>query len=332
MRHNPQWHAATIRAQRDLSPNVREFEIRPEHGIRPWSVGSHLDLRVWVDGAEQKRSYSLVGLPHEQGDAPGADEVYRIAVRRAEPGRGGSRWLWSLQAGDELLIGEPNNHFEIGLQAPQTLLLAGGIGITPMLGMAQLLARRGSPLRMIYAARTAAELVYAETLRQALGERLRTCCSDQGERFDLDAEIAALPPDGQLALCGPLRLLDAAREAWARAGRPSACLRFETFGNSGRFEAEPFWVELPRHGLRLQVPAESSLLDALEAAGVDMLWDCKRGECGLCALDIVSVQGTVDHRDVFFSRDQQHSNQRLCACVSRISGGGVVLDSAFRPD
>ena len=86
MRNNLQWHSATLRAHRDLSASVREFEIRPEGGIRPWSVGSHLQLRVQVDGRDQIRNYSLVGLP----DAPGADEVYRIAVRRAEPGRGGS--------------------------------------------------------------------------------------------------------------------------------------------------------------------------------------------------------------------------------------------------
>ena len=110
-------------------------------------------------------------------------------------------------------------------------------------------------------------------------------------------------------------------------------LRFETFGNSGRDVAEPFWVELPRHGLRLQVPAERSLLDVLEDAGIDTLSDCKRGECGLCAVDIVSVQGRVDHRDVFFSAEQKRSDQRLCACVSRVcGGGGVVLDSAYRPD
>jgi ferredoxin-NADP reductase len=328
MLHHRQWHAATIRAQRDLSPNVREFEIRPERGIQPWGVGSHLNLRVLVDGREEMRSYSLVGLP----DAPGADEVYRIAVRRAAPGRGGSRYLWSLQTGDELLTGEPNNHFEIGLQAPETLLVAGGIGITPILGMAQLLARRGAKLRMHYAARSAAELVYAEALRPLLGEALRTYRSDVGERLDLGAEIDALPPGAQLALCGPLGLLDAAREAWARAGRASADLRFETFGNSGQREAETFWVELPRHGLRIEVPADRSLLDALEAAGIDTLSDCRRGECGLCALGILSLQGTVDHRDVFFSAHQKQQNQRLCACVSRVCGGGVVLDSAYRPD
>jgi len=218
MKHNAQWHSATIRAQRDLSPSVREFEIRPERGVRAWSVGSHLDLRVLVDGREEKRSYSLVGLP----DGPGADEVYRIAVRRADPGRGGSRWLWSLQTGDELLIGEPNNHFEVGWSAPHTLLVAGGIGITPILGMALQLAQRGAPLRMLYAARCADELIYRDTLQAALDDRLSLLCSDAGQRIDLDAEIAALPPGGQLALCGPLSLMDAARAAWLRSGRPIA--------------------------------------------------------------------------------------------------------------
>lgn len=328
MRNNMQWHSATIRAHRDLSPSVREFEIRPERGVRPWSVGSHLQLRVQVDGRDDVRSYSLVGLP----DAPGADEAYRIAVRRAEPGRGGSRWLWQRETGDELLIGEPNNHFEIGVNAPHTLLVAGGIGITPILGMALLLARRGASLRMVYAARHEGELIYRQALQAVLGERLQCFCSDAGQRLDLDAEIAALPAGGQLALCGPLGLMEAAREAWQRAGRPLADLRFETFGNSGRLDAEPFWVELPRHGLRFEVPAGRNLLDMLEEHGVQALSDCRRGECGLCAMDIVELQGTVDHRDVFFSAEQKHANQRLCACVSRVCGGGVVLDSAFRPD
>lgn len=328
MRDNPLWHSATLRAHRDLSASVREFEIRPEGGVRPWSVGSHLQLRVQPGGRDEIRSYSLVGLP----DAAGADEVYRIAVRRAEPGRGGSRWLWQREIGDELLVGEPNNHFELGLQAPHTLLVAGGIGITPILGMALQLARKGASLRMVYASRNAGELIYRDALQAALGERLQCLSSERGERLDLDAEIAALPARGQLALCGPLRLMEAAREAWQRAGRPMADLRFETFGNSGRLQAEPFWVELPRHGLRFEVPAERSLLDMLEEHGVQALSDCRRGECGLCALDIVSVQGAVDHRDVFYSGQQKQANQRLCACVSRISAGGVVLDSAFRPD
>ena len=328
MKNNLQWHPATVRAHRDLTPTVREFEIRPEGGVKPWTVGSHLNVQVSVRGRDETRSYSLVGLPH----GPGAHEVYRIAVKRAAPGRGGSRHLWRLETGAEILIGEPNNHFELAFGAPQFLLVAGGIGITPIVGMALSLAERGANVRMCYAARSSTELAYADVLRGALGERLRTFTDDAEQRLELDAEIAALPPRGQLWMCGPMPLLDAAREAWARSGRDAADLRFETFGNSGRFPAEPFWVDLPRHGLRLEVPADCSLLDVLNEAGVDTLYDCRRGECGLCAVDIVRAEGHIDHRDVFFSKHEKAANQRLCACVSRVSGGGVVLDSAYRPD
>ena len=291
-------------------------------------MGSHLNVQVLVDAREETRSYSLVGLPH----GPGANEVYRIAVKRAAPGRGGSRFMWSLETGAELMIGEPNNHFELAFGASEFLLVAGGIGITPIVGMAQMLAERGANVRMCYAARSAGELAYREVLEGALGARLRTLVDERGERLDLDREIAALPPRGQLWICGPMPLLDAARAAWAASGRDSADLRFETFGNSGRFEAEAFWVELPRHGLRLTVPADRSLLDVLNEAGVDTLYDCRRGECGLCAIDIVRAEGTVDHRDVFFSPHEKQTCDRMCACVSRVSGGGVVLDSAYRPD
>lgn len=324
MKNSQTWHPAHIRAHRNLSPTVREFEIRPEGGVKPWTVGSHLKVRVLIDGREETRSYSLVGL-HDK-------DVYRIAVKRAEPSHGGSRYMWSLEAGAELMIGEPNNHFELAFSAPQFLLVAGGIGITPLVGMAQMLVTKGADVRMCYAARSADELVLGDVLQGVLGQRLKTFCSDAGSRMDLDAEIAALASRAQLLICGPIALLDAARAAWARAGRPPADLRFETFGNSGHHAAQPFWVELPRHQLRIEVPADRSLLDVLNEAGVETLSDCCRGECGLCAMDVISVQGAIDHRDVFFSPHEQQANQRLCACVSRVSGGGVVLDTAYRRD
>lgn len=325
MRNPPQWHPATVRAHRDLSPTVREFEIRPEGGVLPWTVGSHLNVQVHIDDREETRSYSLVGLP---GDA----EVYRIAVKLAQPSRGGSRHMWSLETGAELAVGEPANHFELPLGAPQYLLIAGGIGITPLVGMAQMLQARGADVRMLYAARSTAEFALNDVLRASLGERLCTFADDAGQRIAFADEIAALHPNALLLMCGPLPMLDAVRAAWAQTSRPPANLRFETFGNSGAVANEAFWVRLPRHGLELRVPADRTLLDVLNDAGVDTLFDCRRGECGLCAVDVVEAHGRIDHRDVFFSAHEKQSNQRVCACVSRVSGGGLVLDSAYRPD
>ena len=328
MRNAILWHPATVRRHRDLSASVREFELRPEGGVLPWTVGSHLNVQVLVDGRPETRSYSLVGLPHEAAAA----DVYRIAVKRAQPGRGGSRHMWSLQIGAELRVGEPNNHFELPLTASQYLLVAGGIGITPIVGMAQMLAARGADVSLCYAARSAGELVFADVLRSALGDRLQTFTDDSGARLNITEQIARLHPGALLLMCGPLPMLDAVREAWAQTTRPAANLRFETFGNSGTAASEAFLVKLPRHGVELQVPADRTLLDVLNDAGIETLFDCKRGECGLCVMDIVSAHGTIDHRDVFFSALEKAANQRLCACVSRVSGGGLVLDSAWRPD
>jgi len=165
-----------------------------------------------------------------------------------------------------------------------------------------------------------------------LGDRLQTCTDDAGQRIAFEAEIARLHPEALLLMCGPLPMLDAVRAAWAAAGRPPANLRFETFGNTGSAANETFWVRLPRHGIELTVPADSTLLDVLNEHGIATLYDCRRGECGLCAVDIVEAHGRVDHRDVFLSPRQKQTNERLCACVSRVSGGGLVLDSAYRPD
>jgi ferredoxin-NADP reductase len=328
MRNNRSLIAATLRRTTDLSPNVREFEIVPDVGVVPWTVGSHLQVQVTIDDDAGTRSdlrnYSLVGLPEA--------DAYRIAVKRTAQSRGGSRFMWRLAAGERLTIMAPNNHFELSLRPPQTLLVAGGIGITPLLGAALTLAAQGADLRMCYAASQASELVYADSLRAALGDRLATFVSAAGQRVDLAAEIATLHPQGQMLVCGPLTMLHAAQAEWAAAGRPERLLRFETFGAGGTKPAQAFWVELPRHGLSLQVSADRSLLEVLNDNGVDTLYDCLRGECGLCAVDILRVQGEVDHRDVYFSAQERRSNQRLCACVSRICGGGVVLDSSYRPD
>jgi ferredoxin-NADP reductase len=324
MRSSPNWTEARVEAVRDLTPTVRELRIRPAaEGVAhlpTYAPGSHLQVEISVAGQPQLRMYSLVG------EADG--QTYRIAVKRLDPGRGGSRAMWRLGVGDRLRVSDPQNHFPLALDAPAYLLVAGGIGVTPLVAMAESLARRGAQVRMLYGVRSADELAYGAELRAALGPALRTAI---GTRIDFAAEINTLAFGAHLVVCGPAPMLDAARLAWRDAGRPDADLRYETFGNSGHFAAQEFRVRIPRHRLDITVPADGNLLDALESVGVQTLSDCKRGECGLCALDVLAVEGTIDHRDVFLSAEEKAGNQRICACVSRVVGS-VTLDSAYRAE
>ena len=324
MKSNAQWDTAVVRAIRDLTPTVRLFELAPRNGAAAWTPGSHIDIAVDIAGAPDTRSYSLVGEP----DAV----VYRIAVKRATPSRGGSAWMWRLAVGAEVRIASPENHFELGHDSPEYLLIAGGIGITPLVSMARALAAHNKNVRMVYAARQRSELAFADELGQVLGDRLQTFVDDAGEMIDLKTEFARLHPQAEAYICGPLGLLEGARQAWSEADRAAHRLRYETFGASGNFPTEAFWVKVPRHNVEIRVGAEETLLDALTRAGVPVLSDCRRGECGLCVLDVADVRGTIDHRDVFFSAHERASGHRLCACVSRVVGGGLVLDSAYRDD
>ncbi len=313
-----------MRSTELVTPTVRQFEIAPAAGVQPWSPGSHIDVSLNVDERPATRSYSLVGELDP--------DVYRIAVKLSSDGRGGSRTMWSLRPGARLDISAPKNLFELAHGLPGYLLVAGGIGITPIVSMALSLARRGANVRLVYGARTDDELAYRDALSNALGDRLVTRVDVCGERVDAAAEIARLHPHAEAYVCGPLGLLDAMRRAWADAGRDPTRLRYETFANTGRHAPEPFWVRLRGEEITVDVPADSTLLDALLAAGIDVLHDCRRGECGLCALDVLDVQGEIDHRDVFLSDLEKRGGKRICACVSRVVRGGVVLDSSYRRD
>jgi vanillate O-demethylase ferredoxin subunit len=126
-------------------------------------------------------------------------------------------------------------------------------------------------------------------------------------------------------------MLDAARRAWALAGRPPGDLRYESFGSSGRLAPQAFRVQIPQQHIDMMVPADSSLLDAIELAGVQAISDCRRGECGVCAMDVLAVEGEIDHRDVFLSDHEKQQNQRICVCVSRVVGD-ITLDSGYRAE
>ena len=316
------WRSARLRSTRDLTPDIRLFEIEPSGEFVIPTPGSHINIVLQIKGRPDVRCYSAVG--------PCTDGVYRIAVKLLGDTRGGSAYMWSLAPGAQLTISTPGNHFELSRGRPEYLLLAGGIGITPIFTMTLALAAAEANFRLLYACRRRQDLAFADELQNCIGHRLQTFIDEEGARIDLDAEIARLCPGGELYVCGPIGMLEAAKRHWQRSGRPVDQMRFETFGNSGRFASEPFKVKIPRLGVEVDVPLNQTMLEALEAAGIEMIFDCRRGECGLCALTIIETDGIVDHRDVFFSDDEKAANCKLCTCVSRVIGGSITVDTADR--
>jgi len=324
MRFAEQWSWCTVDAIRDVTPTIREFRLRPDNGKDlPCPAGSHIGVNVLIDGQPARRSYSLV-----ENREPG---TYRIAVRLAPDSRGGSRGMWKLRAGARLEISSPASLIEIDWSRRNYCLVAGGIGITPITGIAAALRRRNIDAHLHYAVKSRGDAAFLDELSTLLGDRLTLHAGDEGARIDLDATFRALPDDAVAIMCGPMRMLEAARRAWNAAGRAPADLRYETFGSSGLMPTAEFRVRLKDSETEVVVSQTSSMLDALNGAGFEVISDCQRGECGVCAVDVVSVDGEIDHRDVFFSDAQKRDNRKICPCVSRAIGT-VTIDTLYRAE
>lgn len=316
------WSLCTIQQIRELTPRVREIVLVPDMGVMPYAPGSHIEVRVLVDGQPETRSYSLIGV---------GVHGYRIAVQQAEDGHGGSRYMWSLRPGSRIETSDPSNLFEIDWNRPHYCLIAGGIGVTPLVSIADALARRQASFEFHYCIASRGDAAYLDELTARHGGRMRIHASDEGMRIELAELFAQLPSDAMVALCGPMRLLDAARRGWAEADRSPVDLRYETFGSSGLLSTEAFRVRIGNSDTEILVPANRSMLAALNEAGHEVMSDCESGECGVCAIDIVALDGEIDHRDVFFSAEQRSENRRICPCVSR-AHGVVTVDTLYRPD
>ncbi len=322
MRMTVDWRRAQVRSAEQIAEDVRKIEFDIEGDLPPFDPGSHTNIVVTIGGQRAVRTYTCI---------PAGPGRMAIAVKRHPNSRGGSRFIWSLHAGDRGEMTVPENRFELSWRAPHYLLLAGGIGVTPIYGMARTLAASGQSFRMVYGASSVAAMPFLNELRELLGDRLELFPADQGKTIDLAAEIAVLPENAELYVCGPLGMLTAVKQAWVRAGRPVSRLRYEVFGDNGKFAEMPFEVSVANKNVTVQVRPDQSLLDALIGAGVEMIYDCQRGECGLCAVQILELEGgTVDYRDVFFSDEEKHENRRMCSCVSRLTTGRAVIDIGYR--
>lgn len=313
-----------LTAIRPETRRVTSFRLEEVGGceLSSAAAGAHIRLTLPLPAGPAARAYSLWRA---------GSEIW-ISVQREAAGRGGSAYLHDHAAvGDILPASLPPNGFPLAPGAATSLLIAGGIGITPILAMAQSLAATGADFHVHYTVRDWENAALFGALTDVAGDRLSFYCDggDPRRGLPLDAILANPAPDRHIYVCGPGPLIDAVVQTAQRRGWPPAQVHSE------RFTAVPparsaapqgFDIILARSGARYAIGPGETILDVLLAAGHDPLYSCQAGSCGLCVTPILSATGTLEHRDFFLSSAQKAAGDRLCLCVSRMTAGELVLD------
>jgi vanillate O-demethylase ferredoxin subunit len=291
------------------TPDVLVLDL--QHPKRPalpaWTAGAHVD--VMVPGGV--RQYSLWGDPEDRSR-------YRIAVKRETAGRGGSKWLHEhATEGLELHVSAPRNHFDLDGQVRPCVLVAGGIGITPIFAMVRALAAVGADFTLHYCARSVAEAPLLDDVRSVCGDRLTTWFSQEGRRLDVNA-LLAQSAGAELYVCGPSGLTAAVETAIDAQGFPVERYHREHFAapSDAGFVPEAFEAIIASTGRTLHVPAHRTLLEVLRDDHVVRGSSCEIGVCGSCECGYLS--GDVIHRDAVLGLKARGA--RLMPCVSRARG------------
>jgi vanillate O-demethylase ferredoxin subunit len=304
---------------RRLTAEVLSFDLVHPAGLAlpAYRPGAHLDLHT---PGGFMRQYSLAEAP----PASGAPLRYRIGVKREPAGRGGSAALHDrVREGDLLAVGAPRSHFGLAGGAGPHLLLAGGIGLTPLLAMAQQLSRERHAFRLCVFARSPAHLPFRDEL-EALAPHVALHLDEGGPTLSLDRLLADPAPGSQLYLCGPAGFMAAARRA-AAAWDP-ACIHVEHFAppddDAATGQGEPFELHLLQRGIRVPVAAGQSAVEALHDLGIVVPTSCEQGLCGTCVVEWVQEPGGAapDHRDHCLSGAERAGKVALC----RSRGKGVL--------
>jgi ferredoxin-NADP reductase len=312
---------ADIRA---LTPAIKRFALRCADGgaLPPFTAGAHIDVSVTLPGGVPgRRSYSLVNSTVER-------DRYEIAVLREPQGSGGSAFMHQqVRVGDHLVASAPRNDFPLADQAREHWLIAGGIGITPILAMARVLAASGQPFALHYCARSVDAMAYREEIAALAGARTRFYFDggDPAQGLDLAVLLAAPAPGRHVYVCGPKGMIDGVLGNCQAAQWPREQVHFELF-TSAKAEAgdQAFEVVLARSGRSVPIPAGKTILEMLLAAGEEPLSDCQRGECGVCVTEVLA--GDPLHRDYYLTDSEKAAGKSMCICVSRARGAKLVLD------
>jgi ferredoxin-NADP reductase len=295
---------------------IRLYDLRrPDGGPMPsFEAGAHIDLHL-ADGLV--RSYSLVEPPDEP-------HRYLVAVARDAASRGGSRRAHELmQPGALIRIGVPRNSFSLVEEAPHTVLIAGGIGITPLLCMARHLSSHGRSWQMLFAARSRAAAGFLDRLG-AWKDRVTLHFDDEaGPLRDLRALIAGQPAGTHFYCCGPAGMLASFKDATKEL--PPEQVHLESFAPlHAPSVAGGFTVNLARSGRSLTVMPAQSILDAVIAAGIEVPHSCLQGICGACETRVLS--GKPDHRDSILSEAERQAGSTMMICCSGSLSASLTLD------
>jgi ferredoxin-NADP reductase len=309
---------------RALTPAIKRFELRRADGrtLPPFTAGAHIDVAVISpQRAAGRRSYSLVNSPTEP-------DRYEIAVLREPQGSGGSAFMHErVTIGDRLAASAPRNDFPLAADAREHWLIAGGIGITPILAMARVLVASERAFALHYCARSPEAMAYRDEIGALAGDRARFYFDggDPARGLDLAALLAAPVPGRHIYVCGPKGMIDAVLARCQAAQWPREQVHFELF-TPAKAEAadQAFEVVLARSGRSVRVPVGKTILETLLDAGEEPLSDCRRGECGVCVAEVLA--GDPLHRDYYLTDSEKAAGKSMCICVSRARSAKLVLD------
>ena len=302
---------------------IRAIRLARPHGepLPSWEAGAHIKVRL-PDGGE--RSYSLINTSLDPA-ATTRPHAYRLGVRLEQPSQGGSQFMHTLKVGDVLSVSAPRNNFPLEPTAKPVVLLAGGIGVTPVLSMAATLAASKRPYRFIYAGRSRDQLAFLGESEALNRERLTIHTDDVAGIFDVKGLMASLTGDEPLYLCGPKPMIDTAIKSAKDLGWADGRLRFEIFAAVTPVEGDQaFEVVLNNSGKTFQIPPGKTILAVLLEAGEDPLHDCQRGDCGICQVSV--IEGTPDHRDYILTDAEKAAGKVMQICISRSKTPRLVLD------
>ncbi len=314
--------ALKISGVRQITKTIRAYELRDANGhkLPAFKAGAHLDVPVRLaDGSMGTRCYSITSNPLHRN-------VYEIAVLRESDGKGGSKAVHEEFRLDMVLhCSLPKNHFSLDAESSRAVFIAGGIGITPIRSMLYEAHARGQDFELHYAVKSRNDAAFLEQLEIEFGGKVHIYPADEGIRLNVQALLTKSLNNQHVYVCGPARMIEAVVQTAHELGLDEKRVRYERFDSGiDRNTDQAVTVTLAKSGRVIDVPAASSILDAVQQAGINASASCRTGNCGMCAVKVLA--GDPDHRDQVLSMEQRTEDKLMCICVSRAIGNALTLD------